>query len=174
MIQPLRWLDRRWTFDLPPGAFPAILERLRGTPARAAELLASASNAAVSAQPGGAWSAKEHIAHIDDLHDLDDRRLDEFAAGAAALSAADMTNRKTHAAGHNDRSIDDIVSTLRRHREALIVRMDALTDADVERVSLHPRLQRPIRLIDWSYFVAEHDDHHLVQARRAVARAKGR
>jgi hypothetical protein len=42
VIRLLDWLDRTWPFDLPVGAFPAVLERLRGTPARAEELVAGA------------------------------------------------------------------------------------------------------------------------------------
>jgi predicted short-subunit dehydrogenase-like oxidoreductase (DUF2520 family) len=34
------------------------------------------------------------------------------------------------------------------------------------RTSLHPRLKRPMRLIDLCFFVAEHDDHHLAIATR--------
>jgi hypothetical protein len=33
------WSERRWSFDLPVGAFLAVVERLAGTPARAAALL---------------------------------------------------------------------------------------------------------------------------------------
>jgi len=33
----LRWFERRFTFDLPLEAFPAILEPLRGTPVRIEE-----------------------------------------------------------------------------------------------------------------------------------------
>jgi hypothetical protein len=29
------------------------------------------------------------------------------------------------------------------------------------KTSLHPRLNKPMRLVDSLYFVAEHDDHHL-------------
>jgi hypothetical protein len=30
-------------------------------------------------------------------------------------------------------------------------------------LSVHPRLQQPMRLIDALYFVAEHDDHHIAR-----------
>jgi uncharacterized damage-inducible protein DinB len=31
----------------------------------------------------------------------------------------------------------------------------------LSRISVHPRLNQPMRLIDSLYFVAEHDDHHI-------------
>jgi len=30
-------------------------------------------------------------------------------------------------------------------------------------MSVHPRLQQPMRLVDSLYFVAEHDDHHIAK-----------
>ncbi len=82
MITPSAWRERTWVFDsLPVGAFPAVLERLRGTAARAAELIAGATDAQLRAKPGTGWSVKQHIGHLDDLHELDERRLEEFIAG---------------------------------------------------------------------------------------------
>ena len=168
MMEPMRWLDRTWTFGLPARLFPVVLERLRGTPARARDLAAGVSEEILSRRDGSAWSAKEHLGHLDDLHDLDTRRLDEFLGRAPTLTAADMGNQRTETAGHNARSIDEILGRLRAHRLELVERMDALSEADVEVVSLHPRLKQRIRLIDWAFFVAEHDDHHLVRARHAI------
>jgi hypothetical protein len=42
-----------------------------------------------------------------------------------------------------------------------VARLDALTLADAERTAHHPRLDRPMRLVDMCYFAAQHDDHHL-------------
>jgi hypothetical protein len=38
-----------------------------------------------------------------------------------------------------------------------------LTDEDLDKSSLHPRLMKPMKIIDLAFFVAEHDDHHLAQ-----------
>jgi hypothetical protein len=170
MIAPIKWLERSWTFDLPAAAFPAILERLRGTPARAADLVSGVPESVLGRRLDG-WSIKEHIGHLDDLHALDEARLGEFAASVPVLSAADMGNERTEAAGHNARPVREILDQLRRHRASLVDRMDALSLDDVQATSQHPRLKRPVRLIDWAYFVAEHDDHHLVQARRVLNRS---
>lgn len=146
-----------------------MLERLRGTAAGAAELIDGVSDGRLRARPGTGWSAKEHIAHLDDLHELDERRLQEFLAARSALSAADMTNRRTHDARHNDTPAAAIVARLRVHRASLIDRMQHLTQAQISTSAMHPRLQKPMRLIDWAYFVAEHDDHHLAAARAALS-----
>jgi hypothetical protein len=173
VIAIIPWTQRTWTFGLPIGAFATVLERLRGTPARAAELVSGVPDALLRAAPNATWSAKQHIAHLDDLHELDERRLGEFLGGAAILSAADMTNRRTHEADHNALSAEGIVRRLRTRRIDLVQRMEALSEAQVGATATHPRLRQPVRLIDWAVFVAEHDDHHLASARATISRARG-
>jgi len=42
---------------------------------------------------------------------------------------------------------------------------DHVSDPDelVERSAFHPRLKKPMRIIDLAFFVAEHDDYHLAK-----------
>jgi hypothetical protein len=51
--------------------------------------------------------------------------------------------------------------------------LEPLTEAEIERRAVHPRLRIPVRLIDWAEFVADHDDHHLAAARAALRQAAG-
>jgi len=173
MIALIPWTQRTWSFGLPIGAFPAVLERLRGTPARAADLVTDIDDARLRTSAEGSWSAKQHIGHLDDLHELDERRLEEFLAGAPILSAADMTNRRTHQGNHNDVPIEAILRPLRAHRLELVRRMEQLSEAEIGATATHPRLRQPVRLLDWAVFVAEHDDHHLASARAALHRVRG-
>lgn len=165
MVEQMKWLDRTFTFDLPVGWFPAIVERLHGTPARAADLMANVPENVLANRMDGGWSIKEHISHLHDLDALDEVRLHEFLAGAARLSAADMGNRKTESANHNARPAAEIVRAFRLAREALVQKLERLSSDQVAAAAHHPRLDRPLRLIDWAWFVAEHDDHHLARAR---------
>ena len=171
MIEPVRWFDRTWNFSLPGGAFPAVLERLRGTPARAVALTTGVPEDVLSARTGSAWSAKEHLAHLDDLHDLDEKRFAQYLSREGTLAAADVTNERTHTANHNATSVLQILTRLQTHRQALVTRMELATAEDVETVCVHPRLGQRLRLIDWACFVAEHDDHHLALARLAIRSA---
>ncbi len=155
---------------MPVTAFPAVLERLRGTPVRAAELIAGATNDQLRWHEPEAWSAKRHLGHLDDLHALDERRLHEFIAGSATLTAADPTNRLTYATDHDAMPAEAIVARLRAHRDDLVAQMDLLTESQIASTAMHPRLRRPMRLIDWAFFVAEHDDHHLAAARQTLSR----
>ncbi|MCI0452972.1 MAG: DinB family protein [Candidatus Latescibacteria bacterium] len=156
-----KWLERRFGYEPPAGEFPAIVERLRGTPARVEEKAARIAEATRLCKRGDEWSIQEHLGHLVDLESLWARRTQELLAGAKEMSAADMSNRATSDRHHNQRAIAAIVAEFRVARSRWLERLAAASDADVVRTALHPRLQRPMRLIDLCFFVAEHDDHHL-------------
>lgn len=107
------------------------------------------------------WCIKEQIGHLTDLESLWWQRLEDFKEGKDTLTAADMTNRKTQEAKHKETPLEELIHNFRIERMMIL---DAIYhfDADtLERTSLHPRLQIPMRLVDSLFFVAEHDDHHL-------------
>ena len=77
-----RWIDRSWSFTAEPPEFPALVNKLAVTPRTAATLVRGVSETVLRRRPHGGWSAIEHIAHLGDLADLDDTRLQEFLRGA--------------------------------------------------------------------------------------------
>ena len=159
----LRWTDRRFTFDLPEDLFPAIVERLRGTPARIEDKVRDLSPTLLTHRDGDAWSIQEHIGHLLDLDELHSGRLDDFLAGAEVLRAADITNRKTWDANYNDRPLADLLAGFRRERNRFVARLDAWDPDLLSITARHPRLHQPMRVIDMALFTAEHDDHHLAR-----------
>jgi uncharacterized damage-inducible protein DinB len=159
----VRWFDRRFNFDLPEELFPVVVERLRGTPARIEDKVRGLSPAVLIRREGDAWSIQEHLGHLLDLDGLHDGRLDDFLADATILRAADLTNRKTHEAGYNQRPLADLLQVFRRERERFVARLDAWDENLISRTALHPRLNQPMRVIDMALFTAEHDDHHLAR-----------
>jgi len=165
MIAPMSWLNRRFTLDLPLEWFPAVVERLRGTPARAESLIVGAPEALLSLRPQGKWSVKDHIGHLHDLCELDEARLNAFRSDVGVLPAADMDNARTHSADHYLRPTHEVLTGFRTARLELVRDLEALTSEQVSTVAHHPRLQKPMRVIDWAFFVAEHDDHHMAWIR---------
>lgn len=163
MIPQTNWFDRQWEFNFPLGYFPVILERFRGTPGRVEHLVKSFPPNILAIRVNNAWSIQEHIGHLLDLGELDERRLSDYLSGAEVLSAADMQNRKTYEANHNANSIQNILRELRKSREEIVRKLEALTEEQVGRTALHPRLNKPMHLVDWLYFMAEHDDHHIAR-----------
>jgi hypothetical protein len=88
-------------------------------------------------------------------------RVVDYMVASVKLTAADLGNRKTNAANHNARPLEQILSEFRVAREILLKRVIELDSSLLTRAISHPRLQTPIRLVDHLHFAAEHDDHHL-------------
>ena len=173
MVQ-IPWLDRKFAFDQPLGVFPSIVERLRGTPVRAKQLVGGCSEDLLSTRDAGKWSVKEHLGHLIDLQPLDDQRLEQFLKRVDVLSPADIENRATERADHRHDAMASILERLAAGRERLVRRLEALTEEELAIVALHPRLQKAMRTLDWAYFVAEHDDHHLAVARAEIRNLENR
>jgi uncharacterized damage-inducible protein DinB len=156
-----RWFDRRFDLGLPASAFPPILGRLRSLPDRIEQAVRTAPPDRLKLRVNDAWSIQENVGHLLDLESLWEQRLDDFDAGVTVLHPADLENRKTHEANHNAREIADLLRELRTARMRIVGRLERMTVPELSRVSLHPRLQQPMSVVDLAFFVAEHDDHHL-------------
>ena len=168
----LRWFDRTFRFDTPEELFPVVVERLRGTPARIEDKVRALPPALLIRRDGDGWSIQEHIGHLLDLDELHTGRLDDFLAGAEVLRPADLTNRKTWEARHNDRPLADLLAAFRRERSAFVARLDAWDPDLVALTARHPRLHQPMRVIDMAFFTAEHDDHHLARMTEIAQRLR--
>ena len=160
---PSVWFQRAFTFTTPIELYPNIVERLRGTPARLEERIAALPRDILTRRDGDRWSIQEHAGHLLDLDPLHLQRLDDYEAARDVLAPADLENRKTHEAHHNDHNIADILRAFRAGRTELVRRLDAYDTEFAARTSLHPRLQQPMRVLDMALFTAEHDDHHLAR-----------
>lgn len=158
-----RWFDRTFDLGLPPEAFVDILERIRGTPARLEERVRGLTPEQLVRRVDDAWSIQENVGHLLDLEPLWAGRLHDLLAGAATLRPADLENRKTHEAGHNERELARLLEGFRRARTDTVARLDGLESEALNRTALHPRLQQPMTVVDLFFFVAEHDDHHLAR-----------
>lgn len=157
------WFERKFAFTFPVEQHPNLCVRLRGTPARLEEMLRGAARDVLIRKPEDKWSAQEHAGHLLDLEPLWWARVDDFLREGDTLTAADLSNRKTHAANHNARVLAEILAEFRTARLRLVERVGELQPALFGRTKLHPRLKQPMRLVDHLYFVAEHDDHHLAR-----------
>jgi uncharacterized damage-inducible protein DinB len=163
MSEVTRWFERKFEFSFPVEVWPNLCARLRGTPARLEEVVLGADRAVLIRKEGGGWSAQEHAGHLLDLEELWLARVEDYVAGREGLTVADLRNRKTDEAGHNERGVEEILREFREARGRLLTRVGELDAGLLRRAILHPRLKIPMRLVDHLYFVAEHDDHHLAR-----------
>jgi uncharacterized damage-inducible protein DinB len=161
MAQVANWFDRKFEFPFPVELYPDICMRLRGTPARLEEVVRGVARDLLVKKPGEKWSAQEHAGHLLDLEPLWMARVEDYFTETSQLSMADLSNRKTDDAQHNQRQIGEILSEFRDARSRLVSRAEKIDPSIFARSIPHPRLKTPMRLVDHLYFVAEHDDHHL-------------
>jgi hypothetical protein len=163
MSKYLKWTDRTFQFTFPVEVYPEMIERLRGTPARLEDRVKSLAPEILTRRDGERWSIQENAGHLLDLESLVSGRLDEYLAGASVLHAADMSNRKTYEAEHNQLAMTSILTDFRNERMQLVSRLDNLPLEKFAAVAHHPRLNAPMRLVDMLSFQAEHDDFHLAR-----------
>jgi hypothetical protein len=167
------WTSRTFDHQLSVDLFPSVLERFRSGPAGVTQIIAITPQRALTAKPGGKWSIQEHIGHLADLEELGERRLADFQARAEVLSAADMSNRKTEEARHNEANVWIPMQSFMEARAELVAKLEALPEEVIAHVALHPRLQRPMNVVEWVYFMCEHDDHHLAKMRAQAIELSG-
>jgi uncharacterized damage-inducible protein DinB len=163
MSQVPNWFERKFEFSFPAELYPNLCVRLRGTPPQLEEIVRAHPREGLVQKPDGKWSAQEHAGHLLDLEPLWMARVDDYLANATGLTVADLSNRKTHEAQHNQRDLEEILTEFRNARLQLVDRVGGLEAALFAREIPHPRLKQPMRLVDHLYFVAEHDDHHLAR-----------
>jgi len=165
-----KWFERTFPPIEDFGVLPNILERLAGTPVRLSELIHELNVETLEFKHDGRWSIKEEIGHLADLEPLWLGRVEDFLNGEKVLRTADLTNRRTHEANHNQTEIGVLLFDFRQQRSALVAKLRNLPDEILRQSALHPRLQSPMRVVDHAFFVAEHDDHHISAVREIIDR----
>ncbi len=162
------WFERKFSFDLPLWMTANLIERLRGTPARVEERMQGLNARQLVHKQNGKWSIQEEVGHLLDLESLWLGRVEDILAGAEEMRVADLENKKTHRANHNNRPLIFLLSEFRNQRLALIQRIETLPQEAFGMTSRHPRLKQPMRMLDLLFFTAEHDDHHLAVISRLI------
>ena len=161
-MKQTKWFDRQFPIIHDNGLLPSIIERLEGTGARMYSKVQTIDfNHA--RENKDRWSINKEIGHLLDLESLWLERANQILNNNPALATADLTNKKTNDANHDDRNAMDLVTEFSKTRQRFVALLRNAKDADLEKSSVHPRLGTPMKLVDLAYFVAEHDDHHLAK-----------
>ncbi len=171
-MEQAKWFDRTFNFDNDQNIFPAIIERLSGTPIRLQEKVEELSEETLVLSSNNTWTIKENIGHLTDLEPLWIGRLDDIKKGQIELRPTDLLNTKTDLANHNVKSLEELLSTFSKIRKQTITTLQSIDEETVFKSALHPRLKTPMRTMDLFLFVAEHDDHHLARISELIKKYK--
>lgn len=163
MMKQINWFERKFDFAFRQNIFPSIIERLEGTSIRLKSKTEQISPALFQVKPEGKWSIKENIGHLVDLEPLWQGRLLDILENKEFLRETDLSNQKTDLAQHNKTEVEQLLLSFEEMRNDTVSQLKKLSEKDVFRTALHPRLKQPMRVMDLFLFVAEHDDHHLAR-----------
>lgn len=157
-MNTIPWFERNLKFGYPIEMLPYFLDRLSGTSIRIESKVKGVSNEILSKQLNGKWSVKQNIGHLAEVDEINFRRIGEMIAGVAQLSPAVFEPKKDY----NSQDVKDVIHYFHTTRLKNINRYSELTEIELTKSSLHPRLKEQMTPVDLAWFDAEHDDHHLV------------
>jgi len=155
----LPWFERNLVFGKPKEMLPYYLERLEGTMARIEAKVRGVPEEVLSAQANGKWSVKQNIGHLAELDEIASNRIYEMVSGISPLSPAVFEPKMDY----NQMPIEQVVDCFSKTRKENIQKFQRLSEAELSRSSLHPRLKLMMTPVDLAWFDAEHDDHHLMK-----------
>lgn len=162
-MKQVKWFERDFNARSDQNIFPAVIERLSGTPVRLEDKMKSIPVDVLESRENGAWSIKENIGHLIDLEPLWQGRLEDIINGKTELRPTDLQNTATTLANHNAASLTELLRRFRQIRQETLTLLEKIDEETVFRSALHPRLKTPMRTMDLFLFVADHDDHHLAR-----------
>lgn len=158
-MKKLEWFERKFDFPVPQRMLPFYLERLQGTITRIEQKVLGASNDVLSNKLDGKWSIKQNIAHLAEVDEIANKRIDEMLNGVSPMSPAVFEPKFDY----NAQSIEEVIRFFRENRKKNLQKYSSIRESDLSKSSLHPRLKVELTPVDLAFFDAEHDDHHLVR-----------
>lgn len=166
MVKTTQWFEREFKFGLKPGMLPFFLERLSYTPLRIEHKVEDIPDKRLSEKIDGKWSVKQNIGHLAEVDEIAMERIDEILSGKPLMSPAVFEPKKDY----NKMPVEDVINIFKKNREANLEVYQSLSDTDLAKASLHPRLKVMMNPVDLAMFDADHDDHHLVKMNEILKR----
>jgi len=154
----LPWFERNLRFGYAPEMLPFFLERLEGTVTRLGQKIKEVDNKILTVRLNGKWSVKENIGHLAEVDEVANKRIDEIISGVALMSPAVFEPQD-----YNPWPIEKVLDFFKKNRLSNVAKYKTLSEVQLKKSSLHPRLKVQMTPVDLAWFDAEHDDHHLVK-----------
>jgi hypothetical protein len=162
-MNELPWFERELIFGKPAELLPYYLERLEGTLVRIEKKVKGIDDTILSKRYNDKWSIKQNIGHLAEVDEISNRRLDEMMKGVEVLSPAAFEPKD-----YNPWPVEKVLEFFNRTRTANLQKYQALSENDLKKPSLHPRLKTQMTPVDLAWFDAEHDDHHLLRIQNLI------
>jgi uncharacterized damage-inducible protein DinB len=163
-----KWFDRKFDFNFGMEGYDSLYERLQNAPLKYKKEVLDLPEKILQLNSEDKWSIKENIGHLLLLEPLWYLRFEEIKEGKPEMSPADLSNTATYESSFNDIALQILIERFTKTRNKTINLLQGLKQEEFSLSSIHPRLRKPMRVIDMMHFVAEHDDHHLHTIRTII------
>ncbi len=162
-MSTLPWFERNLKFGYPIEMLPFYLERLSGTIVRLETKVKGVSDDALSKKINDKWSIKQNIGHLAEVDSITNKRIDEMIKGTEVMSPAVFEPQD-----YNPWPIEKVLEFFKTNRNLNLKKYQTLSESDLKKSSLHPRLKMQMTPVDLAWFDAEHADHHLVKINEII------
>ena len=159
----LPWFERNLKFGYTIEMLPYFLERLEGSIVRIQSKVNGVDDAILSTKLNDKWSIKQNIGHLAEVDAIANKRIDEMVNGVSPMSPAVFEPQD-----YNPWPIEKVLALFKTNRSKNLKKYQSLSESDLSKSSLHPRLKVQMTPVDLAWFDAEHDDHHLVTINRIL------
>jgi hypothetical protein len=163
----LPWFERNLKFGYPIEMLPYFLERLEGSIIRIQSKVKGIDDKILSARLNDKWSIKQNIGHLAEVDEIANKRMDEMVNGMPTLSPAVFEPQD-----YNPWPIEKVLEFFKTTRLKNLIKYKSISETDLLKSSLHPRLKVPMTPVDLAWFDAEHDDHHFVTINKILKELK--
>jgi hypothetical protein len=157
-MSTMPWFERNLKFGYPIEILPFYIERLSGTMVRLESKVKGVSDEVLSKRINDKWSIKQNIGHLAEVDSIANKRIDEMTTDIEVMSPAVFEPMD-----YNPWPIEKVLDLFRSNRNLNLRKYQSLTESNLRKSSLHPRLKLQMTPVDLAWFDAEHDDHHLVK-----------
>src|SRR5688572_14807709 len=148
-MNTLPWFERNLKFGYPKEMLPYFLERLEGSIVRIQAKVNGIDDKILSEKLDGKWSVKQNIGHLAEVDEIANKRLDEMIAGISPMSPAVFEPQD-----YNPWPIEKVVEFFKAARLKNIQKYNSITETDLLKPSLHPRLKVQMTPVDLAWFDA--------------------
>ena len=162
MIAQTAWTERKFEFNFQVGVFPVIVERLRGAPMRLEAMLRNTARKTLDQRRGDKWSIIDQVNHLCNCEEVWLGRVQDI------LARKQIFEPRTLKTALQSEEIQVLLFRFSLARNKLIHLVENMDEPTASLTINHPRLQKPIRLMDSLFSTAEHDDHHLAKIRELL------
>jgi hypothetical protein len=165
----MEWFERRFQFGNTAAMLPFFVERLRGTLIRLEKKIECQPETLLATTLDGKWSIKQNIGHLAEVDEIALLRIEEMLKGISPMSPAVFEPKRDY----NKESATEVFSYFRKIRLANLARYSSLSESQLLKSSIHPRLKIVMNPVDLAFFDAEHDDHHLIRINEIQTKLSG-